>query len=849
MSAPLLLRQSPKYGEGMERRIRDGHKGGIGQRKTQTHLLRCAGMRVQVVRLGQIIYFVRIQMEYRKERKRAAVSIEGRVQGVGFRPFVYRLAVENGLTGFVVNTPEGVYAEVEGPSHKIKEFLDRVKYHPPEHAAVKHMSVSFLPAKNGKEFRIEKSRASAGGKKGSIPKDESRTEISPDIAACRQCVSELFSPQDRRHLFPFINCTNCGPRFSIIRELPYDRKNTSMCRFMMCPDCYSEYLNPLERRFHAQPDCCFACGPEYILFDGQGKKKDSGIDAVREAASLIEKGHIVAVKGIGGYHLVCDAGNRQAVKTLRERKKRGDKPFALMSGDPGNVRMCCTVNRQEEELLSSWRAPVVILRKKNTCRLPEEISPRNKYLGFFLPYAPVHYLLFHFGRFRTVVATSANMADEPIVYRDKEAFEKLPGIADYILSSNRDIETGCDDSVARVEPFDKNIHVIRRARGFVPEPVKTPFLFEEPVFAAGPNEKNTFSLGMGGRIVTSQHIGSLENMESFGFYRETYEHFRKIFHFTPRVISHDFHPDYASTRFAKELSAKEGILAVGVQHHHAHIASCMLDNGLPDRKVIGVALDGTGYGEGGDIRGCEFLIASYGGYERYAWLDYIPLPGGDRAVKEVWRTGIACLYKAFGSGFLSTGAPLLGRVGSKLMDAAAWAVEKNVNCPGASSMGRLFDAVAAITGVCTEATYDAQAAILLESVMEPRGRGRYGFDLKQSLPGGGVVIDPYPLVRQVVEDISKGVSPGVVSYRFHAAVLGIITEICKRINKERNIDLVVLSGGVFQNSFILNGTCRMLAGSGLKVCRHRFLPSNDGGISAGQAAVSNALAGKDRPVR
>lgn len=280
-------------------------------------------MRVQVVRLGQIIYFVRIQMEYRKERKRAAVSIEGRVQGVGFRPFVYRLAVENGLTGFVVNTPEGVYAEVEGPSHKIKEFLDRVKYHPPEHAAVKHMSVSFLPAKNGKEFRIEKSRASAGGKKGSIPKDESRTEISPDIAACRQCVSELFSPQDRRHLFPFINCTNCGPRFSIIRELPYDRKNTSMCRFMMCPDCYSEYLNPLERRFHAQPDCCFACGPEYILFDGQGKKKDSGIDAVREAASLIEKGHIVAVKGIGGYHLVCDAGNRQAVKTLRERKKRG----------------------------------------------------------------------------------------------------------------------------------------------------------------------------------------------------------------------------------------------------------------------------------------------------------------------------------------------------------------------------------------------------------------------------------------------------------------------------------------------------------------------------------------------
>jgi len=770
-------------------------------------------------------------MGYRKERKRAAVSIEGRVQGVGFRPFVYRNALKNRLSGFVCNTPQGVYIEAQGDSADIKEFLDTLKYHSPEHSAISYLSVFYITPLKEKGFRIEQSFVNP------VPV-ENRTEISPDIAVCKECLEELFAPDDRRHLFPFINCTNCGPRFSITRKLPYDRENTSMYRFLMCPDCYAEYVNPLDRRFHAQPDCCFACGPEYSLFDGKGKKGNAGFDAVKEAASLIEKGHIVAVKGIGGYHLVCEAGNRDAVKTLRVRKRRGDKPFALMARDMKTVSSFCTVNMQEKKLLASWRAPVVILRKKETCRLPEEIAPRNKYLGFFLPYAPVHHMLFYCGRFSTIVATSANIADEPIIYKDSEALEKLPVIADYILSHNREIVTGCDDSVARIERFDKKIHMVRRARGYIPEPFKTPFLFKEPVFAAGANEKNSFSMGTGSSIITSQYTGNLDNMASFGFYRDTYEHFRKVFNFAPMVIAHDLHPDYASTRFAKELSAKECIPAIGVQHHHAHIASCMADNGLPQQKVIGVALDGTGYGEEGDIRGCEFMVADYAGFERMAWLEYIPLPGGDAAVKETWRTGLSYLFGAFGDKFAGTDVPLLSGIEGSKMRFVKEMLCRNINCPGASSMGRLFDGIAAILGLRYEISYDAQAAVELEMAAGKISAAPYMFGLKPAAGKKGIVIDPFPVIRQVVEDLERGKNCGFISGRFHSGIAAMVTAICKRIKEERNISAAVLSGGVFQNSFLLNETCESLSENGFKVYRHGRLPSNDGSISAGQAAVA-----------
>ncbi len=769
-----------------------------------------------------------------EDRKRVAVVVEGKVQGVGFRPFVYGQAVANNLSGFVCNTPQSVYIEAEGRSADIKAFLDSVKHHPPQQSVIKHMSVAFLPVKQETGFKIAKSLQETDASLASA-------EVCPDMAVCSQCIKELFSPQDRRYLFPFINCTNCGPRFTIVKSLPYDRKHTSMYRFMMCPDCYAEYVNPFNRRFNAQPDCCFVCGPEYILFDTNRQPLGSGQHAIKKAATLIEKGCIVAVKGIGGYHLFCDATNRSAVKTIRKRKQRGDKPFAVMARNIKVVCRYCVVNAQEKKLLSSWRAPVVILKKKVVCRLPVEIAPRNKYLGCLLPYAPVHHLLFHYGNFDIVVATSANMSDQPIIYRDTDALEKLIGMADYVLSHNRDIEVGCDDSVAKVERCDNKTHIIRRARGYVPEPVKMPFSFKHPVFAAGANEKNTFSLGWGNCVVTSQYLGNLEHMGSFRYYIFSYEHFRNLFRFSPGLIACDLHPDYASSRFAKGLSEKQGIPLVGVQHHHAHIASCMLENNISANKVIGVAIDGTGYGEKGDIRGCEFMIADYKGYERYAWLDYVALPGGDIAVREVWRTGLSYLYNTFGESFVNTRVPLLTQVAQKKISFVVEMLKNNINCPAVSSMGRLFDSISAIIGLQQEISYDAQAAIELEMVMEKTQISPYRFAIKPDTTGAGIVLDPRILIRQVVKDVGAGVNKGVISYRFHKAIVVVITEICKRIKQERNISIVVLSGGSFQNSFLLNNIYRSLSKEGFTVYTNSRFPSNDGGISVGQVVVAHTI--------
>lgn len=769
-----------------------------------------------------------------KDRKRVAVSVDGRVQGVGFRPAVYRHAAENNLGGFVANTPEGVYLEAEGPSARIKNFLDRIKHSLPQQAEIQHMSVSFIPVRNETVFRIKKSRRferiNACGKNGQVA-------VSPDIAVCGKCLAELFSPDDRRHLFPFINCTDCGPRFTIIKHLPYDRKNTAMYRFMMCPSCYAEYINPMERRFHAQPDCCFACGPELSLIDGKNNKVlNTGQDAAKKAAHLIDKGCILGVKGIGGYHLVCDAKCSAAVQKLRERKQRGDKPFALMAKDLYTVRQYCTVNSEEKKLLVSWRAPVVLLRKKPGCPLPEEISPRNGYLGFFLPYAPLHHILFSLGNFKAIVATSGNIADQPLVYRDKDAFEKLSGVADYLLAHNRDIYMGCDDSVVKVEKYNKTMHIMRRARGFVPEKLKTHFFFKTSVFAAGPGEKNTFSLGFKDGIMTSQHIGRLDSLDALDFYMSAYEHFKRITGFNPGIIARDLHPDYLSTRFANELAEKEGIPVMGVQHHHAHIASCMVENGIADRKVIGVALDGTGYGEKGDIRGAEVMVAGYRGYERAACLGYIPLPGGDKAVKEVWRTGAAYLYAAFGDDAFNMDIPLFKNTDKGKLSFVGEMLKSDINCPRVSSMGRLFDAVAAIAGVRNEITYDAQAAVELEMFLKRSRAAPYAFGVQHK--EGRLEFDPAPLIRELVGDIIKGQGIGYISYRFHSGVSAIITEICKKIRKERNIAAAVLSGGVFQNSFLLNEVYKALSKEGFQVYTHRFLPSNDGCISAGQAVIA-----------
>ncbi|MCK9265344.1 carbamoyltransferase HypF [bacterium] len=667
----------------------------------------------------------------------------------------------------------------------------------------------------------------------------SKIKLPPDISICNECLEELFSPHNRRYLYPFINCSNCGPKFSIVKDISYNRDKTSMYKFSMCPDCYNEYTNPSDRRFHTQSVCCPVCGPKYLLFDKKGTQVGTSLDAIKKAVSFVEEGHIVAMKGIGGYHLVCDATKVETVKTLRVRKKRGDKPFALMSKDINTIKQYCIVNKEEKETLLSKRAPVVILRRKKNCCLPSDIAPNNKYLGFFLPYTPAHYILFYFGRFDTIIATSANISDEPTFYQDADVCDNLSVVADYILTNNRKIEIGCDDSVVKIEKFNKKTHILRRSRGFVPEPIRTPFSVSQPVFATGADMKNTFSFGVGNNIFTSQHIGNLENLKSFLFYKNSYQHWKKITGFTPKLVACDLHPDYMSSSFAKEVAQKEGVPYVGVQHHHSHIAACMLENMLPNKDVIGIALDGTGFGEAEDIRGCEVMIASYSGYKRYAWLDYIGLPGGDISVKEVWRTGLSYLYNSFGKDVSGMNISLFKDVPFKKMYGVYEMLKKDINCTLASSMGRLFDGVASIIGLQNEVSFDAQAAIALEMVANKSSSTFYSFDIKQAKDKGSFVIDYTPVIRDIVKDILKNKDVGLISCKFHKGVVEIITEICKAIKQEKNISATVLTGGVFQNSFLMKMMSEKLTNEGFQVYTHSLLPSNDGGISAGQVAVAS----------
>ncbi|HPP30716.1 MAG TPA: Sua5/YciO/YrdC/YwlC family protein, partial [bacterium] len=535
----------------------------------------------------------------------------------------------------------------------------------------------------------------------------------------------------------------------------------------------------------------------------------------------------------GGYHLMCDAKNKKAIRRLREMKKRGDKPFAIMAKDMETVKKYCYVSAEEKKLLLSWQSPIVLLRKKKN-KLPEEIAPSNRYSGFFLPYTAVHHLLFHFGCPAVIVATSANIAESPIIFRDgTKDMEKLKEISDYILTNNRPIQTGCDDSVVRIAP-DKKIYIIRKARGYTPEIIKTPFPFKREVFVAGPEEKNTFAFGREDTIVLSQHTGTQEDATSFNFYRETFEHFIKLFGFSPEVIAYDLHPDYIPTKFALEIIEKKKLKGMGIQHHHAHIASCMLDNNLPCKKVIGIALDGTGYGEKGDIRGAEFIIADYKTYERYASLDCIPLPGGEKAIREVWRTGVSLLYQAYGDELLKLHIPFVKKNREKIRDIVEM-IKKDINCVPASSMGRLFDGISAILGIRSNTTYDAQAAIELEMSAEKTGAKPYPYRIREEKH---LIIDPLPVIKGIVYDIRNGVSAGRISYRFHRTISDVITEICKRIKKEKNISSVVLSGGVFQNHLLLDMVWKELKRNNFSVHCHHNLPTNDGGISAGQAVIA-----------
>jgi hydrogenase maturation protein HypF len=756
-----------------------------------------------------------------EEKKRYRIKIKGRVQGVGFRPTVFRYAKKFNLSGFVCNTSEGILIEVEGKG-EIKNFINFIKENPPPKSKIEKIIIEEIGIKNETEFRIIES------KKG----EEKEVEISPDIATCNDCLNELFDKNDRRYLFPFINCTNCGPRFTIIKKIPYDRKNTTMDEFTMCEECRKEYEDPNTRRFHAQPNCCFICGPRVELYNNKGEKIAEDLDALKKCSELLEKGKILGIKGIGGYHIACDAQNKNSVKILRERKQRHEKPFALMARNIDVIGKYCYLNETEKDVLKSWQAPILLLKKKKN-NLPEEIAPFNNYLGFFLPYTPIHHLIFYFGRrIKVLVMTSGNFSEEPIIYEDALAFKRLKEICDFFLTHNRKIYINCDDSVLRI--FNKSIYFIRRSRGYVPEPVEIPYKTQKIIFSAGADLKNTFSFTKGKNVYISQHIGDIETDLSIESYKKSINLFKKILEVEPEVIVYDKHPGYFSSQIAKEIfSDKEEI---SVQHHHSHITSCMADNFLSNEKIIGVSFDGTGYGIDGNIWGGEFLICDYEEFERVGHLKYFPIAGGEISIKEVWRIGTVYLYKIFGDNFLNLDIDFVRKIDLKKWEIIKKAVENNINVFLNSSMGRLFDAVSSITGIREKISYEGQAAIEFEMRIEENKKFKpYNFNVKKV--DNLYIIEPEMIIYEIVEDLKHKLTPGIISYRFHITVSEIIKVICKILREERNINKVALSGGVFQNIFLLKNTIEKLKREKFEVLIHRKVPTNDGGISLGQAII------------
>jgi hydrogenase maturation protein HypF len=756
---------------------------------------------------------------------RTAVRVEGIVQGVGFRPFVYGLATRLGLAGLVGNDADGVFAEIEGPPAAVREFLAALERNPPPLARVDRVTATPMTLKGGASFAIVASEP--GGRR--------RTLIAADTATCADCLRELADPADRRFRYPFINCTNCGPRFTIVRDVPYDRPLTTMAGFPLCEQCAGEYHDPANRRFHAQPVCCPDCGPQLTLLDPDGKPPAflAGLPPLDATAALLRQGAVIAVKGLGGYHLAADATGETAVAALRARKHREDKPFAVMAPDLAVARRLALVDDAAAALLTSPARPIVLLRRLPDAPVAASAAPGNRQLGVMLPYTPLHHLLLAAAG-RPLVMTSGNVSDEPIAYRDEDAFDRLGGIADAFLTHDRPIHIRTDDSVARV--FAGRPMLVRRSRGYVPEPVTVRGGVARPVLACGAELKNTFCLAKDRHAFISHHIGDLENAETLRSFTEGIEHFSRLFDIVPQVVAYDLHPEYLSTKYALDL---DGVDLVGVQHHHAHIASCLADNDA-DGPVIGVAFDGTGYGTDGTLWGGEFLIADLAGFERAGHLAPVPLPGGAAAVRQPWRMAAAYLDAA---GLDAAGLDVARR------NEARWGAilsmaRRQVNAPPTSSAGRLFDAVAALVGVRDEISYEGQAAIELEQLADPAETGTYRASLEETDGDRG---KPAPfrahgedLVRACTEDLAAGVPGELIAARFHNALAGLIVDGCLRLRDGHGLSTVALSGGVFQNQLLLRRTVAGLEARGFTVLTHSRVPCNDGGISLGQAVIAAA---------
>ncbi len=803
------------------------------------------------------------------------IHITGVVQGVGFRPFVYGLATRYALRGWVCNTSAGVDIEVDGPGDTLDRFVAALTAEAPPLARIDSVVVSEIESNGFTSFEI---RHSASHPDDFLP-------ISPDITLCADCKRELFDPADRRYLYPFINCTNCGPRFTIIKDIPYDRPFTTMVDFVMCEDCAKEYADPLNRRFHAQPVACPKCGPKVWLVDKEtsGQVNDAAMDAVRQ---LLADGKIVAIKGLGGFHLACDATNDEAVAELRRRKGRIDKPFALMAPSVEVIEQFCEVTSEERALLESKEHPIVLLRKRGDWKhvhrtkpdavavqvspladdtadrrpaptssrinpsaqvdgqqdarearisfaasaISPHVAPGQSTIGFMLPYTPLHELLFHPSSFilHLLVMTSGNFSEEPLATDNDDALARLAPLADAFLLHDRDIYIRCDDSVVRV--FEGKELPIRRSRGYAPYPVKLPFNVPT-ILAAGAELKNTFCVTREGYAFLSHHIGDLENYETLKSFEDGITHFERLFRIRPEIIAYDLHPNYLATRYALERSERENRKAIGVQHHHAHIAACLAENNWHgDQPVIGVAFDGTGYGTDGAIWGGEFLIADYHGFERAAHLDYMPLPGGDAATRHPYRIALSYLHQA-GIPWDDDLAPV--KAANSIERAAIRKqIESGLNAFPTSSMGRLFDAVASICNVRQDVNYEGQAAIEFEAWADESEVGSYAFEIASDR------VRLESVIRAVAADVRSGVPIPLISARFHNGLAQLVLELCEKLRCERGLHEVALSGGVWQNVTVLRKTLQRLRAADFAVYTHRLVPPNDGGLALGQAVVA-----------
>src|SRR5438270_1869619 len=770
--------------------------------------------------------------------QRRRIVIQGIVQGVGFRPFVYGQELRRELAGFVLNDSSGVTIEVEGTSGALDDFQRALHEEAPPLSRIDSVVTDVVLPLHESAFIIAHSEAGT----------ERHALISPDTATCDDCLHELFDPADRRYGYPFINCTNCGPRFTIVQDVPYDRNKTTMRDFPMCPDCQAEYDDPLNRRFHAQPNACPVCGPHvrlHLWANLHDRPLAEEPDPITTAAQWLASGAILAIKGLGGYHLACDALNVEAVQRLRWQKHREAKPFALMVPDIETARRLCQVNDAEAALLQSRRRPIVLLNSHASNPVAPGVAPAYNTLGVMLPYTPLHHLLLHafaaieLGRPPVLVMTSGNLSEEPIAYQDEDAWERLASIADGMLAHNRDIHIRCDDPVLRITAGGEQF--FRRSRGYAPEPVPLAFDLPMPLLACGGHLKNTFCLGKGRQAFVSHHIGDLENLETLTSFREGIEHFERLFDIYPRALAYDLHPEYLATKYALDTDIPQKI---GVQHHHAHIASVLAEHGLQG-PVIGVAADGTGFGTDGAVWGCEIMAADLTGFERLAHLAYMPLPGGEQAVRQPWRMAAAYLAQTYGDTFLELDMPFVHRHDSPKWHTLSQMSTKGINSPSTSSLGRLFDAVAALLCLRSEVLYEGQAAIELEMLAQSSHYVQGGGHASQMKPYPFIIqyqapakLDVTSMVRAIVDDIQQNLPVHEIAMRFHCTIAELLATACLKAREQTGLNMVALSGGVFQNRLLLEQLMLCLDAMSFQVYINRRVPPNDGGLSLGQLAVA-----------